>query len=540
MKRRDFVKTTALGGVTALAHGCSTVQMGSRALNQPANSGPGFDVHPFIKNNPGAVFIHLTDVEEKTDQNALRSIGKELASELIVKVPNGGYPLSTRVTVKPNWTSARPKDGRPVIEKLGVNTDPYFVEGWVQGMKQSGPQNYFARECCCPNQWEPMGYSAMCEREGIDLKNLRLPAWELKGDDLNWIDIPDPVVMKRVNYMAPMNEPDTFLVNIAKMKSHGMGTTASIKNLQGIAGHTFHQMCTAPDQIKKRYNKYYHKHFTKDHLERVTALYEKHLAEGYPRWARKEPASRNGIWMENWCQRMMDSYSVSPTALNIVEAVYSQDGNGFGIGSHEKLGRDGTTSRDYMSNMVIFGIDPFRVDLVTHWLAGHEPGNFGLFHIGIERGFSDMLNPHDVPVFVWKDGMAEPMKLEEFKRTPLVTYYLQRDYDGQEESEFHLCDEPFDYSAWKKGASLHDCQPNFQVLGKDNDGKMVGQLTVPKKDDVYVDVLDNNGEVQARLRAPDLEPGVHQVVWDGFASPGIHNYYVKGMGWDDTLKDVIG
>ena len=29
-----------------------------------------------------------------------------------------------------------------------------------------------------------------------------------------------------------------------------------------------------------------------------------------------------------------------------------------------------------------------------------------------------------------------------------------------------------------------------------------------------------------------LEPGIHQVVWDGFSSPGLYNVYVKGMGWD--------
>ncbi len=540
MKRRDFVKSTALAGVTAVAQGCVSAQMGSRALRKPENTGDGFDVHPFIKNNPGAVFIHLTDVDEKTNSQAMGSIGKQLSRELIVR-QNGGYPMSTKVTVKPNWTSAGPKDGKPVVEKLGVNTDPFFVEGFVQGMKSLGPEDFYIRECCCPDQWEPMGYAAMCERNDIDLRNLsKIPAWDLEpGKDLNWIEIPDPVVTRRVAYMAPMNEPGSFLVNIAKMKSHGMGITAAIKNLQGIAGHRFHQMCTPVQQITKNYEKYYHKHFVKNHVELVTQNYERHLAEGYPRWDRKEPINRNGLWMECWCQRILDTLSVTPTALNIVEGIYSQDGNGFGRGPYEKLGPNGVTSRDYMSNINIFGIDPVRVDIITHWLSGHEPGNFGLFHIAMERGLSDILDPHDIPIYLWKDGKAQKAELDSFERTPLVTYYLQRNYDGQKEPEYHLCDEPFDYGAWKKGASLHDCTPNFQVLGKDADGKMVGQITVPENDDVYVDVLDRNGEIQARLRAPDLEPGVHQVVWDGFCSPGLHNYYVKGMGWDDKLKEVI-
>ncbi|GAI96585.1 unnamed protein product, partial [marine sediment metagenome] len=58
-------------------------------------------------------------------------------------------------------------------------------------------------------------------------------------------------------------------------------------------------------------------------------------------------------------------------------------------------------------------------------------------------------------------------------------------------------------------------------------------------EDVYVDVLDSRGEVLWRLVADDLEPGVHQVVWDGFTSPGLHNFYVKGMGWDIKKQMVI-
>ena len=536
MRRRDFIKATTAAGVSGfIGQGCSS--MGKSVQH----TGPGFNIHPFVHNNPDAVFIHLTDVKSKGDAGDIRFEGYKLAKELIVKTPSGGYPFSTRINVKPNWTSAGPKDGKPVYEKLGVNTDPNFIEGWVQGMKEVGTEKYYIRECCCTRQWEPMGYRAMCDKNGIDLRDLSsMDIWELKkGKDLNYVKIPDSVVTKEVAYMAPMNEPDTFLVNIAKMKAHGMGITASIKNLQGIAARRFHQICTPPHDILKRYQKSYHKYFHKNFEKHVEELHARHLKEGYPRWGRSEPPNRSGLWMEQWCQRMLDSYSVSPTALNIVEGIYSQDGNGFGRGPHEKLGQYGVRSRDYMSNVLIFGIDPFRVDIITHWLAGHEPGNFGLFHIGIERGMSDVLDPHDIPVYYWKDGQATLTKLDNLKRTPLVTYYMQRNYNGQNEPEYHLCDEPFDYSAWKKGARLSDCTPSFRELGRDADNNIVAQLTVPEHDDVYVDVFDNNGDLIARLRAPDLEPGIHQVVWDGFVTPGLHNYYVKGMGWDSKRQEVI-
>jgi hypothetical protein len=41
------------------------------------------------------------------------------------------------------------------------------------------------------------------------------------------------------------------------------------------------------------------------------------------------------------------------------------------------------------------------------------------------------------------------------------------------------------------------------------------------------------------MHADDLEPGAHQVVWDGFAQPGMYNMYVKGMDWDAEREIVI-
>ena len=38
-----------------------------------------------------------------------------------------------------------------------------------------------------------------------------------------------------------------------------------------------------------------------------------------------------------------------------------------------------------------------------------------------------------------------PRKLTDFERTPLKTYYLQR----QGEPEYHLVNEPFDYDRYK-------------------------------------------------------------------------------------------
>ena len=526
MIRRDFIRTTAIAGATgAIAQGCSV------AGKTVKNDGPGFDVHPFVKEHPEAVFIQTTDVASKRDTGAFKSAGSKLAKEIIVPVPKGGYPMSTRITIKPNWTCSGPKDGHPVYEKLGVNTDPNYVEGFVGAMKGVVPSKYYIRECACPNAWEDMGWTAMAERAGIDFRDLSsLDYWKLGKDDINFVDIDDGVVFKKKGFMAPMNEDDTFLLNIAKLKAHGMGITASIKNLQGINGRRFSNFCGSYDKIRGQYGKKYSKFMHRNFEKHIEELYAKHLKDGIPRWDR--PGPQGGIWQEQWCQRMLDSLSVTPTGINIVEGIYSQDGNGFGSGPHEKQGKYGVTSRDYMSNVVIFCMDPFRVDNIAHWLAGHEPCNFGLFHIGIERGMSDVLDPHDIPIYNWKDGRASMAKLDSFDRTPLVTYYLQRDYNGQNEPKFHMCDERFDYASWKRGTRVADCTPSIRQIGSDNDKNVVMELNLPKKDDVYVDVVDKKGDLLWRLYADDLEPGVHQVCWDGFSSPGIYNVYVKGMGWD--------
>jgi len=98
-----------------------------------------------------------------------------------------------------------------------------------------------------------------------------------------------------------------------------------------------------------------------------------------------------------------------------------------------------------MTNVLIFGTDPFRVDIIAHWLSGHEPGNFGLFHIARERGLCDTINPMSIPVYHWENGIPVLTPLEDFERTPLVSPYLCQDYDGHDEPKYHLVDEPCYY-----------------------------------------------------------------------------------------------
>ncbi|MEI6048491.1 MAG: DUF362 domain-containing protein [Bacteroidota bacterium] len=531
MKRRDFIKVSSAAGALGI------VGSGFDAMANPYTERvEGFDLHPFIKEHPEAVFINLTSVKEKTDKTGIYNAAYKLADEMFVKTSNGkGYANTTKITCKPNWTcnSVNKKD---TTASLGITTDLNFIEGYLKSVKTKGAKDFYLRECACAFLWKANGYLDMTERNNFDLKDLAAKDyWDMSPDDLIFKEVPNGVVFRKVAYMAPMNAPDTFLINIAKFKAHQMGITGAIKNLQGITAKRFHNFCSGSSDIFKTYDKRYHEFFHTDYLDKVAELHRKHLENGIPRWNPKmdRPPDGGGFWMEQWVNRMLDSLSVTPTGINIVEGIYGRDGDGFSNGPH-----DGK-AQDFMSNNVIFGKDPFRVDIITHWLAGHEPGNFGLFHIAIERGMSNVLDPFDIPVYLWKDGKAKLIKLDSLNRTPLVTLYMRRNIDGLNEDKFHLCNEPFDYSKWKTGKMSVNTLPSVKALGTDSQDQVVMEVSVPDKGDVFVDILNNDGEIVWRLEAEGLEPGNHQVVWDGFNQPGKYSVYVKGMGWDAEREMVI-
>ena len=134
MKRRDFLKKTTAIGLSGIAgQGCS-----STLQKNVHNTGPGFDIHPFIKNHPEAVFIAKTSINAIKDTAEIRNVGSKLAKELIVKTTSGGYSYSTLVSIKDNW------HGKKELEELyAMNTDPNFSAAWIESMKEIGPQKFY-------------------------------------------------------------------------------------------------------------------------------------------------------------------------------------------------------------------------------------------------------------------------------------------------------------------------------------------------------------------------------------------------------------
>ncbi|MFA6233713.1 MAG: T9SS type A sorting domain-containing protein, partial [Bacteroidota bacterium] len=213
--------------------------------------------------------------------------------------------------------------------------------------------------------------------------------------------------------------------------------------------------------------------------------------------------------METWAQRTCDSHSVSHPGLNIIEGIYGRNGNGFNGGPGP-----GDTPQDFMSNVLIFGKNAFLVDIIGAWLAGHEPGNFGLFHIALERGFCPTIIPDEIPLYDWNVGEPSPISLSEQTRTPLVSPYLRRDYNGQTEAQYHLVNEPFDYSTVSvRNMESRPSQPEIVALQNPVRDSAVFELRFPSETQARVEMYNSVGQRVDVLRDARFAPGAHSLRW---------------------------
>jgi len=422
VSRRDFLRMGTVA--TGMAASAPLAATPSRAPRQY------FGLHPFIEANPKAVFIRRTHVAQKMDRAAKLDEGLRLAREIFVPLDQPGVPVTHRIILKPNHTSVRPRR-QTMEESWGAGTDPQFYEGMVMGLREIGLRKFWFIEANDFPTWNLRGYLDINERLGIEMNEPeRRPRHFRDGFELTWTKVPDAVVHTRIPYYAPVNEPDTWLLNIAKWKAHGMCLSLTAKNLQGLVVLPYTRFCSGwpmvlgvPDYMKGDVHP--------DVEKRVNRYFENHLKNGYKRYASRDEL--DGIRQEIWAHKTCDNMSALPCGLAMIEGITGRDGDGFGEG------------QDYLTNMVMFSKDRFRLDVVGTWLGGHEPGNVHLFRIAKERGLSDTFNPWEVPIFEWVDGKAIPRKLADFERTPLKSYYLR--LDG--EPRFHLANEPFDYDRYR-------------------------------------------------------------------------------------------
>jgi len=409
LTRREFLFNGALAAAASAIPG---VRLAGASLGFPQ---PYFGPHPFIESNPKAVFIRRTHVADKTDQAAKREEGLKLAREIFVPMDRPGIPLTHRIILKPNY----------------VATDTQFYEGVVMGLKEVGLTKLHFVEANDYPGWGRRGFVDINERLGVHMNEPeRRPRHFRESWEMTWSTVPDPVVFKRIPHYAPVNEPDTWLLNIAKWKAHGMCLSLSVKNEQGLVVVPYVRFCPGwrmvtgvPEFMKADIN---------PNVEpTINKLFDSHMKMQYCRY--ESQAELSPIRQEIWAHKTCDHMSVMKTGLAMIEGICGRDGDGFGVG------------QDYLTNLVMFSKDKFRLDAIGMYLGGHEPGDVNLFRIAKERGLTDTFNPWEIPVYEWENGQATPRKLTDFPRTPLKTYYLQ--LPG--EPLYHLVNEPFDYDKFK-------------------------------------------------------------------------------------------
>jgi hypothetical protein len=529
--RRDFLKTAALAGSAAIFN--------ARKLRARTLETSFFGLNDFVENHPDAVFVLRTAVDAKTNTVAIRDVGYQLGKTLFVAKPGplNAYPVDGIVNIKPNITSWV-WDKAPIETTMGIQTDPYFVEGIVAGLNDltiPSAHVYIREANYVAQQADGTWYKDMAQRSGVNLQEMK-PISQLTPADIQWVDVPNGTWYRRIPYLWPTNSPGSCLINIAKLKSHSMGMTLCCKNLQGANASPYVRHCTAWGTDISGVNT---SDVVTDAFTTIKSNYDRHKGS-IPRWTTLDgdagAGSAGGLWMETHASRCLDNNAVLSPLLNIIEGVYGREGpfvsgpspSGYGI--------------DVMANVVIFGMNARHVDLVGIYLAGHEPGNFGLYHVALEQGLSNYLNPKDVPLYEWKlDGSATLTPLEHFARTSLRTPYLPQ--PGEE--TYHMVNQPYDYTATAVRQEDHaftepDAFALFQNFPNPFNPTTSIQYHLPRSGNVRLEIVDIQGQVVDVLVDGYMSAGDHLQVWNSAQkASGTYLYRLLFGGLQKTKSMVL-
>jgi len=505
--RREFLRLVSLaGGIAALK--TDVLFAGLRTTHY-------FGLNAFIEDHPDAVFILRTDVDAKTNAAAILDIGHQLGQSLFFAKtdPERSFPVSANVAIKPNITSWS-WDKQPIEQIMGIQTDANFVEGIINSLKDLtvGADTIYIRDGNFSDS-RPDGslYRNLADHTGINLKDLSTGVGMIAVPDLQWADVGDGVWYKRIPYLWPFNSPGSCLINVAKFKSHSMGMTLCSKNLQGTNAQPYIAHCTGWGITMNGVDA---NDIVTDSFETIQANYNRHKAAGIPRWD-LPGATSGGLWMETHSSRCLDNNSILHPCINIIEGVYGREGP-FVSGPADNNGY----GKDMMTNVIIFGKNARHVDIIGTYLAGHEPGNFGFFHLAVERNQATTINPHEIPLYEWKmDGSATASTLENFPRTPIRTLYLQK----AGEAQYHMVDEPYDYSSSTAVAKKTPTKPDVFALSQNfpnpfNPTTSI-QYYVPKSGGILLEVFDVRGARVATLANGTVSAGDHVVVWNASSMP---------------------
>jgi hypothetical protein len=421
---------------------------------------------------------------------------------------------------------------------MGIQTDASFVEGVIGSFCDLSilPSNLHIREAnYFASGVDGTWYKSLASRTGIDLKEMpTLPG--ISPSEVHWSDVPGGSWYARIPHLWPVNAPGSCLVNIAKLKSHSMGMTLCSKNLQGTNARPYVAHCTAWNTPMGGVNT---ADVVPNAFTSIRESYDGHKTT-IPRWTTLDgdasAGSAGGLWMETHTARCLDNNAALHPVLNIIEGVYGREGP-FVTGP----GPDGL-GVDIMSNIVLFGTNARHVDIIGVYLAGHEPGNFGLFHVARERGLAQTINPHEITLFEWQtDGTATPAALETFSRTPIRTLYLRQ----PGEQQYHMVDQVYAYGSTSvAGSERRHAAPDAFVLEQNfpnpfNPSTSI-QYYVPRSGSVRIEIFDVTGMVVDVLVDAPVSAGDHLVRWEcGGRASGTYFYRILFEGTSRTRSMIL-
>ena len=276
--RRSFLKTsTALGAL-----GLSKPIFAQQSRSQTSSG--RFCVHPFIDEHPEAVFIMKTNVDRLSNHAATKEVGLRFARSVMMPADKGGIPLTHMIPIKPNLTASMwDNEGFTLEYGHGIVTDPFFVEGTIEAMKELGlsASQFYIREVNGAECFGPRMYTDMCKRTGVDMRDLGADVREMPKENVHWTDVPNPGIHEKIPHLWPINAPDTFYLNIGKFKCNMNGMTLSCKNHQGSIASKYQRFCQGSLALES----YNHENLVPDVVKKMEALYKKHLDQGFPYWA---------------------------------------------------------------------------------------------------------------------------------------------------------------------------------------------------------------------------------------------------------------
>jgi hypothetical protein len=168
----------------------------------------------------------------------------------------------------------------------------------------------------------------------------------------------------------------------------------------------------------------------------------------------------------------------------------------------------------------------------------------GLFHCALDCGMSTTVNPWAIPVYTWNaDGTAELTPLDSFTQTPLLTYYLCRNYNGQTEPIYHLCNEPYDYGP-VTGVDNTASRPGAFVLNQNRPNPFNPNTSIeyrlPHGGNARLEVFNVSGQLVDVLVDGYRSAGTHMAVWNtGKHAAGTYLYRFTYRGFSETKKMTL-